>query len=259
MQLVPLRRGAAGALRGDVTNALSSLAMEGSRFDVSLAWEEICSVSSVSETDTIGIGTSPAGNLLSPSAPSRVPSVRVAAATEVGEREGAHFRVRDGGLDRVTFLLAAGPHEPLRSMGAIASGGEKARLMLALKLAPAMRAEESEMAAAPVPGGGGCDDDEKGLLRLRELLKQKQSAGNRTTRTGQEAANSNAMLISGGVSIFDELDSGVGARIGARIGAALQRLASKGGQQVLCVTHLPQVGLDTTFHNVILQSKHTFN
>ena len=43
------------------------------------------------------------------------------------------------------------------------------------------------------------------------------------------------------ISIFDELDSGVGARLGAQIGAALRHLATKGEQQVLCVTHLPHV------------------
>jgi hypothetical protein len=43
------------------------------------------------------------------------------------------------------------------------------------------------------------------------------------------------------ISVFDELDSGVGARIGDKIGASLRMLADKGNQQVLCVTHLPQV------------------
>jgi hypothetical protein len=43
------------------------------------------------------------------------------------------------------------------------------------------------------------------------------------------------------ISVFDELDSGVGARIGDKIGASLRLLADKGNQQVLCVTHLPQV------------------
>ena len=37
----------------------------------------------------------------------------------------------------VEFLLAAGPAEALRPLGAVASGGETARVMLALKAAPA--------------------------------------------------------------------------------------------------------------------------
>ncbi len=39
------------------------------------------------------------------------------------------------GLDRVEFLISANPGEPLKSMAKVASGGETARLMLALKTA----------------------------------------------------------------------------------------------------------------------------
>lgn len=54
-------------------------------------------------------------------------------AFEVGERA---YRVRRDGLDAVEFLLAAGPAEPLRPLASVASGGERSRLMLALKAAP---------------------------------------------------------------------------------------------------------------------------
>lgn len=37
----------------------------------------------------------------------------------------------------VEFLLAAGPAEALRPLGVVASGGETARVMMALKAAPA--------------------------------------------------------------------------------------------------------------------------
>lgn len=42
----------------------------------------------------------------------------------------------EGSLDKVEFFLAAGPAEPLRPLRAVASGGESARIMLALKAAP---------------------------------------------------------------------------------------------------------------------------
>lgn len=58
-------------------------------------------------------------------------------ATAAGEFRGARFRVRSDGLDRAEFLLAAGEAEPLRPLAAVASGGERARVMLALKAAPA--------------------------------------------------------------------------------------------------------------------------
>lgn len=57
------------------------------------------------------------------------------------------------GLDRVELLLAAGPSEPLRQLGAIASGGECARVMLALKAAPAHAA-----AVTRVDGGSAAAD-----------------------------------------------------------------------------------------------------
>lgn len=47
------------------------------------------------------------------------------------------YKPRADGLDVVEFLLAAGPAEPLRPLGAVASGGEQSRIMLALKAAPA--------------------------------------------------------------------------------------------------------------------------
>lgn len=43
----------------------------------------------------------------------------------------------------VEFLLAAGPAEALRPLGAVASGGETARVMMALKAAPASVLAES--------------------------------------------------------------------------------------------------------------------
>ena len=64
-----------------------------------------------------------------------VPGELASAVYEEGDRG---YRVRRSGLDNVEFLLAAGPAEPLRSLGAVASGGESARVMLALKAAPAL-------------------------------------------------------------------------------------------------------------------------
>ena len=46
------------------------------------------------------------------------------------------------------FLLAAGPAEALRPLGAVASGGETARVMMALKAAPASVLAESGHSSA---------------------------------------------------------------------------------------------------------------
>ena len=48
----------------------------------------------------------------------------------------------------VEFLLAAGPAEALRPLGAVASGGETARVMMALKAAPASVLADTEHGSA---------------------------------------------------------------------------------------------------------------
>jgi DNA repair protein RecN (Recombination protein N) len=46
--------------------------------------------------------------------------------------------------------------------------------------------------------------------------------------------------------IFDEVDSGIGGVVSATVGRKLKRVA--GGQQVLCITHLPQVAACADHH-----------
>lgn len=70
-------------------------------------------------------------------------------AEPLHEAGGRAYRVRDSGLDAVEFLLAAGPAEPLRPLAAVASGGESARIMMALKMAPAAAAAAADGSAGP--------------------------------------------------------------------------------------------------------------
>ena len=46
--------------------------------------------------------------------------------------------------------------------------------------------------------------------------------------------------------IFDEIDSGVGARLGEAIAQKLEKIASE--NQVITVTHLPQIAVKATQH-----------
>ena len=205
------RRDAASALRRDMTTALASLAMDGTRFDVSLSWEKIPVESS--------------------SDPWALSNVYVAeAAQEVGEDSSARYRLRNSGLDWVTFLLAPGPNEHLRPMSSIASGGETARLLLAMKLVPAIRMEQ------------GINDENKSLATSVDVVYDlsTNAEGSSPLEDLHSKPSTNAATHAA-TSVFDELDSGVGARVGKKIGAALRSLATSGGQQVLCVTHLPQV------------------
>ena len=140
----------------------------------------------------------------------------------------------------MTFLLAAGPNESLRSMSSVASGGETARLLLAMKLLPAIRATHGEESVEQdeVPG-----DEVPGFARsLQGALRGVAAEAGLSSLMQTYDAFGDAMAVeSSRISVFDELDSGVGARIGGKIGSSLRLLAEKGNQQVLCVTHLPQV------------------
>lgn len=61
----------------------------------------------------------------------------------LGGAQGAgFFKPMNHGFDNIEFLIAAGPHELLRPLGAVVSGGESARIMLAMKAAPVALAEQ---------------------------------------------------------------------------------------------------------------------
>ncbi len=55
--------------------------------------------------------------------------------------------------------------------------------------------------------------------------------------------------VDGGTSVFDEIDAGIGGRVAEAVGLKLRSLA--GSQQVLCVTHQPQVASKADKHFLI--------
>lgn len=50
------------------------------------------------------------------------------------------------------------------------------------------------------------------------------------------------------VLVFDEIDANIGGRLGAIVGRKLRDLARRGGHQVLCITHLPQLAAFGDYH-----------
>lgn len=138
------------------------------------------------------------------------------------------YLMRPHGLDSVEFFFAAGPDEPLRPLSAVASGGEAARLMLAIKAAPSLlRGSNAD----------GCGEDES--LFEEEVLADDEGDG--ADKFG--AAPS--------ITIFDEIDSSIGSRLGMPVGRILRRMAGvqgTGAAQVLCVSHLPQVAAYGQYH-----------
>ena len=52
--------------------------------------------------------------------------------------------------------------------------------------------------------------------------------------------------------IFDEVDAGIGGRTADRVGQRLRDLARR--QQVVCITHLPQIACYGDYHYVVSKS-----
>ncbi len=94
-KLSELRKAAAEILKEAVTKELNDLYMEKTRFEASLEQLE----------DPSGIKFA----------------------------DGKRYKVTEKGADRVEFMISANPGEPLRPLSKVASGGEMARVMLALK------------------------------------------------------------------------------------------------------------------------------
>lgn len=134
VELSRRRRKASGRLRQAVEHSLSRLAMAHSRFDVRVSWDAHPGRDADGDGGTLAIG---------------------AAAEALGERANERYRVTETGLDRIEFLLAAGPAEPLRLLRAVASGGESARIMLALKAAPLLTRALAGLDTLNEPGSDG--------------------------------------------------------------------------------------------------------
>ena len=121
------------------------------------------------------------------------------------------------GIDQVVYMIATNPGEPLRQLEHIASGGELSRVMLALK---------ASVEAGSDPNRAG-----------------KRSAQIPTSRKGREKWGTQRTLV------FDEIDTGIGGRAAEAVGKKLKALARS--NQVLCVTHLPQIATFGDRHYVI--------
>ncbi|KAL3146260.1 hypothetical protein ABBQ32_002962 [Trebouxia sp. C0010 RCD-2024] len=197
-QLSLQRRAAGKKLKTAVESCLAQLAMEGCKFEVSIAWRKNFRASAL-----------------------HMPQELCELAGQDSTSEAA-YALGPTGLDQVQFMLGAGPGEPLRPLAEVASGGESARLMLALKAAPAV-----------VTNGDG--------QRIDNLT----------------AAN---QAVSPPLMILDELDSGVGSRLGRAIGQLLRRMSRGSTQpaqtsQILCVSHLPQVAAYADSHLCVRKTR----
>ncbi|HET9689806.1 MAG TPA: hypothetical protein VFP61_01535, partial [Acidimicrobiales bacterium] len=166
----------------------------------------------------------------------RVAAPALAAAVEAELRSLAMPRARfeiavgpepDGAT--VTWLLGANPGEPALPLAKVASGGELARTMLALRLVlgglHAGRAPDQPPPDGPPPDQPGAD---------RAAQHHRGGADGRTL-------------------VFDEVDAGIGGEAAVAVGRALASLAS--AHQVLVVTHLPQVAAAADAHLAVAKAE----
>jgi DNA repair protein RecN (Recombination protein N) len=119
------------------------------------------------------------------------------------------------GIDQVVYMISTNSGEPLRQLEHIASGGELSRVMLALKASVESNVNVAAKRSAQIP----------------------------TSRKGREKWGTQRTLV------FDEIDTGIGGRAAEAVGRKLKGLARS--NQVLCVTHLPQIATFGDHHYVI--------
>jgi DNA repair protein RecN (Recombination protein N) len=141
--------------------------------------------------------------------------IEMASSEEEGNWTGS-------GIDQVVYMISTNPGEPLRQLEHIASGGELSRVMLALKASVEAEAREKVNPSAPSASSGQA-----------LFLQKTQRQGRGTHRT----------------LVFDEIDTGIGGRAAEAVGKKLKSLARS--NQVLCVTHLPQIATFGDHHFVI--------
>jgi len=125
------------------------------------------------------------------------------------------------GIDQVLYMISTNPGEPLRQLEHIASGGELSRVILALK--------------ASVEGAGSPTSRKSG--------EKWGTHGEGAAGKKREKRSTQKTLV------FDEIDTGIGGRAAEAVGKKLKSLARS--NQVLCVTHLPQIATFGDHHFVI--------
>jgi len=129
------------------------------------------------------------------------------------EENEAEEHWTSSGINQVAYRIATNAGETMRPLEQIASGGELSRVMLALK--------------ASVEAGAATTKTSISVARAPSPTK---AAAQRTL-------------------VFDEIDTGIGGRAAEAVGRKLKALSK--GNQVLCVTHLPQIATFADQHYLI--------
>ena len=127
------------------------------------------------------------------------------------------------GMDRVVYMFEPNPGEQARPLAAIASSGEIARVMLAIKVAGLQGFKVSRSQGLKDEGLEG----ETLKLWSSETLKPL-------------------------TLVFDEIDANIGGEVGKAVGEKMRAVAKR--QQVIAITHLPQSAVYGDRHLVVSKS-----
>jgi DNA repair protein RecN (Recombination protein N) len=128
------------------------------------------------------------------------------------EEDAEEAHWKPSGINQVIYRISTNTGEAMRPLEQIASGGELSRVMLALK--------------ASIEAGT-----------------------NPTGKSSVARAPSPASRAAQRTLVFDEIDTGIGGRAAEAVGKKLKALSK--GNQVICVTHLPQIATFADHHYVI--------
>ena len=124
------------------------------------------------------------------------------------------------GMDRVTYMFEPNPGEAARPLAAIASSGEIARVMLAIKVAGLKGCKVEKLQ------GGKAEELEGETLRLF-----------------------NSGTLKPLTLVFDEIDANIGGEVGKIVGEKMKAVARS--HQVIAITHLPQSAVYGDRHLVV--------
>jgi DNA repair protein RecN (Recombination protein N) len=138
------------------------------------------------------------------------------------------------GIDQVVYMISTNPGDPIRPLEHIASGGELSRVMLALKVSVESGSSKDRVARTLLSAKAGSTD------HVGQAFSPK--AQTMPAKPATRAAAQRTM-------VFDEIDTGIGGRAAEAVGKKLKALARS--NQVLCVTHLPQIATFADHHYVI--------
>lgn len=160
--------------------------------------------------------------------------------------------LNSSGLSHVEFMCQSSAKDPFRSLAKVASGGELSRILLSLK----------KVTGSNAPANHLMSDKTNSDKTITEKAFSDKSSSDKSSseksnseknKLNKTAANKN--LKSAKVNLmprtylFDEVDTGVSGNTAEKVGRKLKDIAEQ--QQVICVTHLPQVAAFGDYHLMI--------